>query len=236
MHAEQIYMALDGYETARTSPENVEDVLRAIGRLSASKPAAPQRSLEEVRADSAEHDRFRYWQDWFVNHNGHPMEAVDAWQVRAMLAASPAAPSANTQDECGGMVSVSRGALQAVINMLRRDAEEGRVVRGELADELSSAASTSANVAPAATVQAVRDACQIDNFTGRVCRYGTRSCVAEHVATVQAGEVGALDIHERNALNEAVKLLPSISALKTLRDKLLAAPQPSQPVEDGEAS
>lgn len=36
-----------------------------------------------------------------------------------------------------GLVLVDRGALQAVINMLRRDAEEGRSVRGEMADELT---------------------------------------------------------------------------------------------------
>jgi hypothetical protein len=39
---------------------------------------------------------------------------------------------------------------------------------------------------------------------------------------------GALNAHERNALNEAVKQLPSISALRTLRDRLLVAPQPAQ--------
>jgi hypothetical protein len=41
---EQIYSALQGYESARTSPENVEDVLRAIGRLS----AAPAQSAQPV--------------------------------------------------------------------------------------------------------------------------------------------------------------------------------------------
>lgn len=29
---------------------------------------------------------------------------------------------------------------------------------------------------------AQRDACRIDNFWSGVCRYGTRSCVAEHAA------------------------------------------------------
>jgi hypothetical protein len=66
-----------------------------------------------------------------------------------------------------------------------------------------------------------------------------RNC-AEHLlsfigaAPAQSGEAIALDAHERNALNEAIKLLPSISALKTLRDKLFAAPQPAQTVEAGE--
>jgi hypothetical protein len=38
-----------------------------------------------------------------------------------------------------GMVLVNRGALNLVINALRRDAEEGRQVRGEMADLLSEA-------------------------------------------------------------------------------------------------
>jgi hypothetical protein len=59
---------------------------------------------------------------------------------------------------------------------------------------------------------------------------------ASHAAPAQSGEPVALDIHERNALNEAVKLLPSISALRTLRAKLLAAPQSSQPVEAGDTA
>ncbi len=56
---------------------------------------APARSLEDVRADQAEHERYRHWANWFVNHEGHPMEAVDAWQIRAMLEddAAPLTPS-----------------------------------------------------------------------------------------------------------------------------------------------
>lgn len=33
-------------------------------------------------------------------------------------------------------VLIERGLLQTAINMLRRDAAQGRVVRGELADEI----------------------------------------------------------------------------------------------------
>lgn len=36
----------------------------------------------------------------------------------------------------GTRVSVDAGALQMVINALRRDATEGKLVRGEMADEL----------------------------------------------------------------------------------------------------
>lgn len=39
-----------------------------------------------------------------------------------------------------GHTIVNSGALQAAINMLRRDAEEGFTVRGELAEELAAAA------------------------------------------------------------------------------------------------
>lgn len=41
-----------------------------------------------------------------------------------------------------GWVLVDRGALNMVINALRRDAEEGRQVRGEMADLLSAAPAT----------------------------------------------------------------------------------------------
>ncbi|WP_175867905.1 hypothetical protein [Burkholderia diffusa] len=61
--------------------------------VAGAKP--PIRSLEDVRADEAEHQRFRYWQQWFVNHSGHPMEPVDAWQMRATLDAAPQPPSAD---------------------------------------------------------------------------------------------------------------------------------------------
>jgi hypothetical protein len=37
----------------------------------------------------------------------------------------------------GGAFLIERGALQTAINMLRRDAEEGFKVRGEIAEELA---------------------------------------------------------------------------------------------------
>lgn len=40
------------------------------------------------------------------------------------------------QPTSGTRVSVDSGALQMVINALRRDATEGKLVRGEMADEL----------------------------------------------------------------------------------------------------
>ncbi|ONC33733.1 hypothetical protein AQ914_25795 [Burkholderia pseudomallei] len=57
---------------------------------------------------------------------------------------------------------------------------------------------------------------------------------ARRAAASPAAE--ALTRHECNALNEAVKQLPSISALRTLRDKLFAAaPQPAQADAPAEA-
>ncbi|MCA8249145.1 hypothetical protein LGN12_18460 [Burkholderia multivorans] len=80
----------------------IKDVAQHEG---ARKP--PVRSLEDVRADEAEHQRFRYWQQWFVNHSGHPMEPVDAWQLRATLDRAP------RTDVTGGVL-VPRADLEAI--------------------------------------------------------------------------------------------------------------------------
>jgi hypothetical protein len=47
------------------------------------------------------------------------------WVLRVQVAVAP------------DQTVVSRGALQVAINMLRRDGAEGRLVRGEIADELA---------------------------------------------------------------------------------------------------
>ena len=71
-------------------------------------------------------------------------EAADNWRK---LAATPAADAGNPASKLSvpvglpesipsGMCLVNAGALQMVINALRRDAEEGKAVRGEMADEL----------------------------------------------------------------------------------------------------
>ena len=52
--------------------------------------------------------------------------AIEAWNARAAV-------QANVPD---GMVLVNAGALNMIINVLRRDADEGRTVRGEMADEI----------------------------------------------------------------------------------------------------
>ncbi|UIY60039.1 hypothetical protein [Burkholderia cepacia] len=51
----------------------------------------------------------------------------------------------------------------------------------------------------------------------------------DHTMTTENSRADALTADERNALNEAVKQLPSVSALRLLRDKLLAAPPVEQP-------
>jgi len=66
-------------------------------------------------------------------------EAVTHWNRRAALAAQPGA--------AGDVVMVDRAALHMVVNALRRDAEEGRYVRGEMADMLLAAAPTEAKPA-----------------------------------------------------------------------------------------
>ena len=56
--------------------------------------------------------------------------------VWTALIARPA-PAAAQERESGRRVTVDAGALQMVISALRRDAEEGRPVRGEMADALT---------------------------------------------------------------------------------------------------
>lgn len=59
-----------------------------------------------------------------------------------------------------GMCLVNAGALQMVINALRRDAEEGKVVRGEMADELlASVEQAQADALDAARYRFLRDTC-----------------------------------------------------------------------------
>ena len=159
-------------------------------------------------------------------------------ETRALLSASkPDTPSADMQDERGACeveLEKSSWTRQAEARNAFRDGwRAGRAFSDR-------AASTSANVAPAATVQLVRDACQIDNFTGRVCRYGTRSCVAEHVATVQSGDViphtKAGFVGAFYATHHCKPTEQEIfdAGVRAGRD-IYAAPQSSQPVEAGEA-
>ncbi|MBR8188248.1 hypothetical protein KDW82_04120 [Burkholderia vietnamiensis] len=62
----------------------------------------------------------------------------------------------------------------------------------------------------------------------------------KRVAELEADARVGLTADERNALNEAVKQLPSISAMRTLRDKILAAhsgqPEPRAEVTEDTVS
>ena len=64
------------------------------------------------------------------------------------VAISAAAQAVLLESVPSGMCIVNAGALQMVINALRRDAEEGKVVRGEMADELLSTVGQAQSAAP----------------------------------------------------------------------------------------
>jgi len=83
-----------------------------VAGVEGAKP--PIRSLEDVRADEAEHQRFRYWQQWFVNHSGYPMEPVDAWQIRATLDAAPPAQVATRE----GLTDEQQAAIKTAIGLI----------------------------------------------------------------------------------------------------------------------
>lgn len=89
-----------------------------------------------------------------------------SWQARAALAATPATVQVVLPEpDTSGMRLVNAGALQMVINALRRDADEGKAVRGEMADELL--AGVSAPAAPIATVTRFHDLGGEIEWTGR---------------------------------------------------------------------
>ena len=69
----------------------------------------------------------------------HSMQSRMHAEVNQKLIAKPATSAAAqvlSEPVPGEMKPVNAGALQMVINALHRDAEEGKVVRGEMADEL----------------------------------------------------------------------------------------------------
>lgn len=53
--------------------------LRALLDAVTTRGDAP-RTINDIRADSAESQRFRAWRDRFKAENGRAPEAVDAWQ------------------------------------------------------------------------------------------------------------------------------------------------------------
>lgn len=133
--------------------------------------AAPDdiRSALSAAVEQIEDDALRIEMEWGTGRNLYGME-IDGdlppalLQARAALAATPAkksnsaefdgiktsAPVVLPETAANGMRLVNSGALQMVINALRRDAVEGKAARGEMADELLAGVS-----APAA--KGVRD-------------------------------------------------------------------------------
>jgi hypothetical protein len=76
---------------------------------------------------------------------------------------------------------------------------------------------------PAAPAQSPRDACQIDNFSGRVCQHGTRSCVADHAAPAQSAKpVGSIQRDNIHGFHMEAKVPWDSLPIGTL---LYAAPQ-----------
>jgi hypothetical protein len=73
-------------------------------------------------------DDMAYWK--------HEIKALERMYVQAESALAAPTPE-RAPREAQPVVLVNRGALQAALNMLRRDAQEGRHARGELADEIS---------------------------------------------------------------------------------------------------
>jgi hypothetical protein len=73
--------------------------------------------IHKLRAEAKGPDGFETWQDAAIHE-----------RLRATKAEAKAR---------GGAFLIERGALQTAINMLRRDAEEGFKVRGEIAEELA---------------------------------------------------------------------------------------------------
>lgn len=62
------------------------------------------------------------------------------------------------------LVTVDAGALRMVLNVLRRDAEEGRKVRGEMADELEASTQAAAEVQPLAFREVAADGTPITDW------------------------------------------------------------------------
>ncbi len=99
--AHQDALRLVHEEAGRTLSKSDFDLCMRIAKrallTSPRAAAALRRTIEEVRADEREHETFRSWQKAFHEEEGRPMEPVDAWQIRAMLDAAPAAPVAESE-------------------------------------------------------------------------------------------------------------------------------------------
>lgn len=86
--------------------------------------------------DDSESDPTRLWAEIHrLRAELHGPSGFETWKDAAIyerLRATKAESKAR-----GGAFLIEKGAIQTAINMLRRDAEEGFKVRGELAEELA---------------------------------------------------------------------------------------------------
>jgi hypothetical protein len=122
-----------------------------------------------------------------------------------------------------GMRLVNAGALQMVVNALRRDAEEGKQVRGEMADELLTAMHPQAQQAPTATdagnpVSGAQDkmnttqkpeALNLEEFRAKVT-HAAREPLLARIAELEAqlsaiGAGGVEPLRKREAAPQAVQ-------------------------------
>jgi hypothetical protein len=85
--------------------------------------------------DDNENNQVRLWAEIHkLRSEARGPEGFETWRDAALHERLRAVKVEDELKTVG--VRVNRGALQVAINMLKRDAAEGRVVRGEIADEL----------------------------------------------------------------------------------------------------
>jgi hypothetical protein len=70
--------------------------IEPVADTAVAKPYSRTDAMKRIRESEVEHQRFRDWQNVFINENGHPPEVVDAWQ--AAIAANPASSVADAAE------------------------------------------------------------------------------------------------------------------------------------------
>lgn len=102
----------------------VQDLLTQTSNLSIATSAAQEKELKSAETFA------------FASTN-EPTDLLRHWFRKGFnMGYSNSAPAQDTAAVPRGMQLVNAGALQMVVNALRRDAQEGKVVRGEMANEL----------------------------------------------------------------------------------------------------
>lgn len=107
---------------------------QAAEQLAAAQQGVPEGwKLVPEEPTQAMYDRVM--REGYYHDDPKAVKAVLRAEYQDMLAAAPQPPGA-AQQGVSNRVLVDAGALQMVVNALRRDASEGRPSRGEMADEL----------------------------------------------------------------------------------------------------